>query len=177
MDDDNSILPPPKRTPWNKGKLIGAKPPLLARHVWSIRTKLQIERRARELAMFNLAVDSKLRGCDVVAMRVEDVWKVPSDISESRSMMRLPSPSKSKSEVFGQSGHCSARLLPALRATTGREQMQQSGALPDSLDHLVGKGEELVRHGEAERLCGGQVDDKIELGWLLDRNVARLGAA
>ena len=45
MDDDNSILPPPKRTPWNKGKLIGAKPPLLARHVWSIRTKLQIERR------------------------------------------------------------------------------------------------------------------------------------
>src|SRR5207302_10172888 len=73
MDDDNSILPPPKRTPWNKGKLIGAKPPLLARHVWSIRTKLQIERRARELAMFNLAIDSKLRGCDVVAMKVEDV--------------------------------------------------------------------------------------------------------
>src|ERR1700720_3550088 len=64
MDDDNSILPPPKRTPWNKGKLIGAKPPLLARHVWSIRTKLQIERRARELAMCNLAIDSKLRGCD-----------------------------------------------------------------------------------------------------------------
>jgi hypothetical protein len=103
MDDDDSILPPPKRTPWNKGKLIGAKPPLLARHVWSIRTKLQIERRARELAMFNLAIDSKLRGCDVVAMRVEDVWKVRSDISESRSMMRSPSLSKSKSEVSGQS--------------------------------------------------------------------------
>src|SRR5438876_12184643 len=61
MDDDNSILPPPKRTPWNKGKLIGAKPPLLARHVWSIRTRLQIERRTRDLAMFNLAIDSKLR--------------------------------------------------------------------------------------------------------------------
>ena len=73
MEDENSILPPPKHTPWNKGKLIGAKPPLLARHVWSIRTKLQIERRARELAMFNLAIDSKLRGCDVVAMKVEDV--------------------------------------------------------------------------------------------------------
>src|SRR5580704_12886014 len=69
MEDENSIVPPPKHTPWNKGKLIGAKPPLLARHVWSIRTKLQIERRARELAMFNLAIDSKLRGCDVVAMR------------------------------------------------------------------------------------------------------------
>jgi len=73
MKDDNSILPPPKCTPWNKRKLIGAKPPLLARHVWSIRAKLQIEKRARELAMFNLAIDSKLRGCDVVAMKFEDV--------------------------------------------------------------------------------------------------------
>jgi hypothetical protein len=66
MEDDRSTLPTPKRTPWNKGKLIGAKPPLLARHVWSIRTKLQIERRTRDLAMFNLAIDSKLRGCDVI---------------------------------------------------------------------------------------------------------------
>ena len=55
-------------TAWNKGKLIGAKPPLSLRHVWSIRTKLQIEGRIRELALFNLAIDSKLRGCDVVAL-------------------------------------------------------------------------------------------------------------
>jgi integrase len=71
MEPENSISP--KRTAWNKGKLIGAKPPLLARHVWSIRTKLQIEGRTRDLAMFNLAIDSKLRGCDVVAIKVEDV--------------------------------------------------------------------------------------------------------
>ena len=58
---------PQKRLPWNKGKLTGAKPPLRPKHVWSIRTKLQIEGRARDLAMFNLAIDSKLRGCDVVA--------------------------------------------------------------------------------------------------------------
>jgi integrase len=62
-----------QRVPWNKGKLTGAKPPLRPKHVWSIRTKLQIEGRTRDLAMFNLAIDSKLRGCDVVAMRVEDV--------------------------------------------------------------------------------------------------------
>ena len=62
-----------QRVPWNKGKLTGAKPPLRPKHVWSIRTKLQIEGRARDLAMFNLAIDSKLRGCDVVAIRVEDV--------------------------------------------------------------------------------------------------------
>ena len=63
----------PKRVPWNKGKVTGAKPPLRPKHVWSIRTKLQIEGRGRDLAMFNLAIDSKLRGCDVVAIRVEDV--------------------------------------------------------------------------------------------------------
>jgi integrase len=61
------------REPWNKGKLIGQKPPLRPKHVWSIRTKLQIDERMRDLAMFNLAIDSKLRGCDVVALKVEDV--------------------------------------------------------------------------------------------------------
>jgi integrase len=61
------------RRPWNKGKLIGAKPPLRPKHVWSIRTRLQLEGRKRDLALFNLAIDSKLRGCDVVAIRVEDV--------------------------------------------------------------------------------------------------------
>jgi integrase len=60
-----------KRVPWNKGKLIGAKPPLRPKHVWSIRTKPQIEGRTRDLAMFNLAIDSKLRGCDVAALKVE----------------------------------------------------------------------------------------------------------
>jgi len=70
---EHSIPPTPKRTPWNKGKLIGAKPPLWPKHVWSIRTRLQIEGRIRDLALFNLAIDSKLRGCDVVALRVEDI--------------------------------------------------------------------------------------------------------
>src|ERR1700736_2439431 len=69
----NAIPAPHKRVPWNKGKVTGAKPPLRPKHVWSIRTKLQIEGRARDLAMFNLAIDSKLRGCDVVAIRVEDI--------------------------------------------------------------------------------------------------------
>src|SRR3974390_3869861 len=77
----NAALTPNKRLPWNKGKLTGAKPPLRPKHVWSIRTKLQIEGRARDLAMFNLAIDSKLRGCDVVAIRVEDVAKQVSAIA------------------------------------------------------------------------------------------------
>lgn len=73
MQDQVKAAPSPKRVPWNKGKLTGAKPPLRPKHVWSIRTKLQIDGRVRDLAMFNLAIDSKLRGCDVVAIRVEDI--------------------------------------------------------------------------------------------------------
>lgn len=69
----NPIYPNANREPWNKGKLIGPKPPLRPKHVWAIRTKLQLERDTRDLALFNLAIDSKLRGCDVVAVRVEDV--------------------------------------------------------------------------------------------------------
>jgi len=74
------------REPWNKGKLTGAKPPLRPKHVWSIRTKLQVEGRTRDLAMFNLAIDSKLRGCDVVALRVEDV--APNGYSVDRATVR-----------------------------------------------------------------------------------------
>ena len=69
QDRENTVVTKPRRVPWNKGKLIGAKPPLRPKHVWSIRTKLQVEGRTRDLAMFNLAIDSKLRGCDVVALK------------------------------------------------------------------------------------------------------------
>jgi hypothetical protein len=75
-DDGTRELVAVRRPPWNKGKLIGAKPPLRPSHVWSIRTKLQMAGRKRDLALFNLAIDSKLRGCDVVALRVDDVRQV-----------------------------------------------------------------------------------------------------
>jgi hypothetical protein len=61
QDQENATLTHHNRVPWNKGKVTGAKPPLRPKHVWSIRTKLQIEGRARDLAMFNLAIDSKSR--------------------------------------------------------------------------------------------------------------------
>src|SRR5947207_4506188 len=73
LGDQVNTIPASQRVPWNKGKLTGAKPPLRPKHVWSIPTKLQIEGRVRDLALFNLAIDSKLRGCDVIAIRVEDV--------------------------------------------------------------------------------------------------------
>jgi integrase len=73
MSDHENCATANRRMPWNKGKLIGARPPLRPKHVWAIRTRLLLEGRIRDLAMFNLAIDSKLRGCDVVALKVEDV--------------------------------------------------------------------------------------------------------
>src|SRR5438132_11921102 len=61
------------REPWNKGKLVGQKAPLRLKEIWAIRIRLQLGGRTRELALFNLAVDSKLRSCDLVKLRVRDV--------------------------------------------------------------------------------------------------------
>ena len=62
----------PKRIPWNKGKVTGAKRPLRPNQVWTIRTKLEVEGR----------IDSKLRGCDVMALKVEDVAQMDTPSNE-----------------------------------------------------------------------------------------------
>ena len=64
---------PKPRTPWNKGKIIGQKAPLKLRDIWAIRIRLQMDNRLRDLALFNLAIDSKLRACDLVKLRLSDV--------------------------------------------------------------------------------------------------------
>jgi integrase len=87
MNDSNPSSSPaePPRQARNKGKLTGPKWPLRPGHVWSIRAKLQLERRVRDLALFNLAIDSKLRGCDLVALRVDDV---PNGYAVDRATVR-----------------------------------------------------------------------------------------
>jgi integrase len=62
-----------RRVAWNRGKIVGQKPPLKIKEVWAIRVRLQLAERSCDLALFNLAIDSKLRGCDVVRVGVEDV--------------------------------------------------------------------------------------------------------
>ncbi len=64
-----------RAAPWNKGKLLGQKPPLKLKEIWAIRIRLQLRHRTRELALFNLAIDSKLRGCDLVGLHVHDVFQ------------------------------------------------------------------------------------------------------
>ena len=59
--------------PWNKGKLIGQKTPLKLKEIWAIRIRLELSHRIRDLALFNLAIDSKLRACDLVKLKVRDI--------------------------------------------------------------------------------------------------------
>lgn len=63
-----------RRPAWNKGRIVGQKRPLLPKHVWAIRVRLEIANQIRDLALFNLAIDSKLRGCDLVKLMVADVY-------------------------------------------------------------------------------------------------------
>jgi integrase len=79
--------------PWNKGKLVGQKPPLKLKEIWAIRIRLQLDNKVRDLAMFNLAIDSKLRGCDLVNLKVRDVChgnQVASRASILQSKTRRP---------------------------------------------------------------------------------------
>lgn len=64
---------PVHREPWNKGKIVGQKAPFKVKDIWALRVRLQAQDRMRELALFNLGIDSKLRGCDLVALKVRDV--------------------------------------------------------------------------------------------------------
>jgi hypothetical protein len=61
------------RSPWNKSKLVGQKAPFKLKEIWAIRVRLQLGKRDRELALFNLGIDSKLRACDLIKLRVRDV--------------------------------------------------------------------------------------------------------
>ena len=72
---DHAINVPTKIsfTPWNNGKLVGQKSPLRLRDIWAIRVRLQLPKKTRDLALFNLAIDSKLRGYDLVNLRVRDI--------------------------------------------------------------------------------------------------------
>jgi site-specific recombinase XerC len=69
----DSKLPSPARCPWNKGQLIGQKRPLKPKDIWGIRVRLELSKRRRDLALFELAIDSKLRACDLVCLKIQDV--------------------------------------------------------------------------------------------------------
>jgi integrase len=99
----------------NKGKLTGAKPLLQPKHVWAIRTRLQIAGQTRDLALFNLAIDSKLRGCDIVSIKVEDV--APRGYTVDRATIRQRKTGRPvKFEVTEQTRQAVDDLLAASRS-------------------------------------------------------------
>jgi len=82
-----------RRPAWNRGRIIGQKRPLMPKHVWAIRVRLEISGRIRDLALFNLAIDSKLRGCDLVRLKVADIYaagQVKERTSITQSKTRQP---------------------------------------------------------------------------------------
>ncbi len=89
MDDNQQGKgPSASHVPWNKGKLIGQKPPLKREEIWVIRIRLQIAKKTRGLALFNLAIDSKLRACDLVKIRVMDVAQGKHIVSRATVMQQ-----------------------------------------------------------------------------------------
>ena len=104
-----------RREPWNKGKLVGQKAPFKSKEIWAIRVRLQMAERARELALFNLGIDSKLRACDLTALRVRDICHGDQVSSRAIVLQRK------------RSGQCSSRS----RRRRGRRCKPGSGR-PDS---------------------------------------------
>lgn len=96
----------PNRPVWNKGRIVGQKRPLLPKHVWAIRVRLEIAENLRDLALFNMAVDSKLRGCDLVRMKVMDVYSA-GQMKERTSVLQ----SKTKTPVRFEITECTRKSV------------------------------------------------------------------
>jgi hypothetical protein len=101
--------------PWNKGLIVGQKRPLLPRQVWSIRVRLELSASVRDLALFNLAIDSKLRASDLVRLKVEDICSGTTAeplVALSQAGFRLSKASMSVSVSCGHVPTTLRRLIP-----------------------------------------------------------------
>src|SRR6516165_3870459 len=116
---ENPISPPRRREPWNKGRLIGQKRPLKPKDVWTIRVRLQLEGRKRDLAMFNLAVDSKLRGCDLVRLKIDDV-STGGRVRDRATVIQKKTGRPVQFEITEQTRVAVGEWLAALDAPEGR---------------------------------------------------------
>jgi integrase len=105
--------------PWNKGLLIGQKKPLEPKHVWSIRVRLEIAKSRRDLAIFNLAIDSKLRACDLVRLRLDDICS-GGKVRHRATVVQKKTGRPVQFEITEQSRTSVEAWLPVLRATGSR---------------------------------------------------------
>ena len=105
--------------PWNKGRLTGQKRPLKPKDVWTIRVRLQLEHRARDLALFNLAIDSKLRGCDLVRLQVDDVC-AGGRVRDRATVIQKKTGRPVQFEITEQTRAAIRAWLPEVEARNGR---------------------------------------------------------
>jgi len=105
--------------PWNKGLLVGQKKPLEPKHVWSIRVRLEIARSRRDLVIFNLAIDSKLRACDLVKLRLDDICS-GAKVRHRATILQRKTGRPVRFEITEQSGNPVEAWLPMLRVTGSR---------------------------------------------------------
>jgi integrase len=105
--------------PWNKGLLVGQKKPLEPKHVWSIRVQLELALSKRDLAIFNLAIDSKLRACDLVKLRLDDIC-LGNNVRHRATIVQKKTGRPVQFEITEQSRSSIQAWLPTLRASGSR---------------------------------------------------------
>jgi integrase len=99
-----------QHTAWNRGQITGQKPPLKRNEIWAIRVHLQIQGRIRDLALFNLAIDSKLRACDLVGLRVRDVIQA-GQVARRATVLQRKTKRPVQFEITDQSGAAIGKLM------------------------------------------------------------------
>src|SRR3981189_3414602 len=105
--------------PWNRGLLVGQKKPLEPKHVWSIRVRLEIAHSRRDLAIFNLAIDSKLRACDLVKLRLNDICS-GLRVRQRATIVQKKTGRPVQFEITEKSKNSLEAWLPSLRAACSR---------------------------------------------------------
>src|SRR5437879_13099382 len=148
-DGGGSLMPgcrvsPSRQQPWNKGLLVGQKKTLEPKHVWSIRARLEIAGSKRDLAIFNLAIDSKLRTCDLVKLRLDDICS-GLRVRRRVTIVQKKTGRPVQFEITEQSRNSVEAWLPSLRAAGSRylfpSRLHASPhtsirAFPDKIDQL-----------------------------------------
>ena len=124
------------RPPWNKGKLIGQKKPLKLKEIWTIRVRLQMAGDVRGLALFNLAIDSKLRACDLVKLRVTDVTHGSRGMRRA-TVMQQKTHQRVQFEIMEDTREAVSSWIDKARSSDGLSVRQQDSGRFTPLDQAV----------------------------------------
>ncbi|TPD59971.1 integrase [Kosakonia cowanii] len=161
-------------SPWNKDRIIGQKRPLQISHIWGIRIRLELEGRTRDIALFNMALDSKLRGCDLVKLKVSDV-AYGSSVSNRATVLQQKTGSPVQFEITKGTREAVAALirLSNLHSKDFLASLYSTHSMRRTKPYLIYKKTKNLRviqlllgHKKLEstvRYLGIEVDDALEI--------------